>query len=244
MRSFAPAILYCFHISNVFWLPTGGGPRQLFCKKFTLLHNVAIVNQNSKFWFSWRIVVVRNTRGRKTVRWVDNLDLSPREGKLAAQCCAMISCNINWDLTWEWIATLPCLASTSYYFALFRHISAGGGAWLLSCKKFEFCFAMTRMEIGWMLDFDKNQKSGWMVMFEYQYYGNKMPTFLRSADEVTSKVLGILSCWWSARWTEYQFSLMLSVQLPGSLPSTIPIRAACFQRVPWIHGIAKVNFSK
>ena len=37
----------------MFWLPSGGGPRQLFCRKVTLLHNVAIVNQNSKFIFDF-----------------------------------------------------------------------------------------------------------------------------------------------------------------------------------------------
>ena len=34
------------------------------------------------------MVVVRNIRGRKTVRWVDNLDLSPQKGKLHG--CAML----------------------------------------------------------------------------------------------------------------------------------------------------------
>jgi hypothetical protein len=46
---FCSSIFYCSHFSNVFWLSTGGGPRQLFCKKFTLLRNAGIGDQNSEF---------------------------------------------------------------------------------------------------------------------------------------------------------------------------------------------------
>ena len=87
-------LVFVFRISNVLWLSTGGGPRQLFCKKFTFASQCChIVDQNSEFRFSWRIVVARNTSGTKMVISVDNVYLRPRKGKLAAQCCAMISCN-------------------------------------------------------------------------------------------------------------------------------------------------------
>ena len=42
---FCSSIFYCSHFSNVFWLSTGGGPGQLFCKKFTLLRNASIGDQ-------------------------------------------------------------------------------------------------------------------------------------------------------------------------------------------------------
>ena len=35
VADFCSSGLYCFCILNAFWLSTGGGPRQLFCKKFT-----------------------------------------------------------------------------------------------------------------------------------------------------------------------------------------------------------------
>ena len=84
------------------------------------------------------------------VRLVDNLDLSPQKGKLAAQCCAMISCNMRLSQGSElrlfpaWIHQVMI----SHYF----EFSAGGGAWLLFCKNFGFYFAMTRMDNGWMSD--------------------------------------------------------------------------------------------
>ena len=78
------------------------------------------------------------------VRLVDNLDLSPQKGKLAAQCCAMISCNMRLSQGSELRLFLAWIHQV-IVFALFRKFSAGGGAWLLFCKKFGFYFAVTRM---------------------------------------------------------------------------------------------------
>ena len=57
---------------------------------------------------------------------------------------------------------------------------------------------MTRMEIGWMLDVDKKSEilmnGDVRIPIVMSTTGIKMPTFLQSADEMTSKVFGILSC--------------------------------------------------
>ena len=104
--------------------------------------------------FTWRVVVARNTTGRKMmIILVDNLDLSHQKWKLAAQCCAMISCNIRLSQGSE-LRLFPAWIYQVIIFALFRKFSAGGGAWLLFCKDFGFYFAMTRMDnrmdVGWM----------------------------------------------------------------------------------------------
>ena len=83
--------------------------------------------------------------------WVDSLYLSPRKGKLAAQSAALWFLEFRLSQGRE-LRLFPTWIDQVIIFASFRKFSAGGGAWLLFCKKFGFYFAMTRMDNGWMSD--------------------------------------------------------------------------------------------
>jgi len=141
--------------------------------------------------------------------------LRPRKGKLAAQCCAMISC--NWDL----VRGVSCGSSLLGFKKLlfsqyFEKSLLAGGLGCSSAKKFGFYFAMTWMDNGWMSDGCRQEiGSWWMAILSNT-------SVMRNASYVTTvsqwNDFGssrIFSCWWSARWTVYQSSMMLSVQLPG-----------------------------
>ena len=116
---FCSSSFYCSHFSNVFWLSTGGGASAALLQKVHFCFAMpSYCRSEFRVWSTWRIVVARNTRGRKMVISVDNLYLSPRKGKLAAQCCAMISC--NWDL----VRGVSCGSSLlGFMKLLFRTIS-------------------------------------------------------------------------------------------------------------------------
>ena len=152
-----------------------------------------IVDQNSEFWFTWRIVVARNTRGSKMVISVDSMYLSPQKGKLAAQCCAMISC--NWDL----VRGVSCGSSLlGFMKLLFRTISKilcwrGGLAALLQKVRCLLRYDSDGqwMDVGWMSTGNRFLMNGDLI--EYQCYEKCLRYNGQPMKWLQSKALGFLA---------------------------------------------------
>ena len=71
VADFCSSGFYCLRILNAFWLSTGGGPRQLGGpRQFTFASRCCHIIDHWEFRvliYIWRLVVARNTRGRKMV---------------------------------------------------------------------------------------------------------------------------------------------------------------------------------
>ena len=114
---------------------------------------------------------------------VDNLYLSPRKGKLAAQCCAMISCNMRLSQGSELRLFPAWISSSSYCFRTISKILCWRGGLAALLQKVRFLLRYDSdgqwMDVGWM------STGNWILMngdlIEYQcyekclhYYGQPM----------------------------------------------------------------------
>ena len=144
---FCSSIFYCSHFSNVFWLSTGGGPRQLFLQKVHFA--LQCRHRRSEF----RVLIFMTDCGRKEhQRKIDGyvgwqFVFKPSKRKVG---CAMLRYDFSiWDIVRGGSCGSSLLGliklSFSHYFA--NSLLAGG----LGCP-FAKSSVFTSLWLGWTMD--------------------------------------------------------------------------------------------